>query len=113
MPRRIGWRFRGFRVSAGFITTKSDCWAAPFFFGPRTRVRTWGTRPITSAFPTKFKSCRDGAMVSHGLLVRDEFFWLKSSGLSFSLNERGKNRTSGAKALISPSLYGTVENHRP
>jgi hypothetical protein len=27
--------------------SKSDCWAAPIVFGPRTLRRTWGTRPIS------------------------------------------------------------------
>ena len=27
--------------------SKSDCWAAPIVFGPRTLGRTWGTRPIS------------------------------------------------------------------
>ena len=26
--------------------TKSVGWASPGFFGPRTLVRTWGTRPV-------------------------------------------------------------------
>jgi hypothetical protein len=27
--------------------SKSDCWAAPIVFGPRTLRGTWGTRPIS------------------------------------------------------------------
>jgi hypothetical protein len=36
--------FFGYRFADRF--SKGDCWAAPIVFGPRTLVRTWGTRPI-------------------------------------------------------------------
>jgi len=34
--------------------SKSDRWAAPFVFGPRTLGRTWGTRPVSFEFPSSF-----------------------------------------------------------
>ena len=30
----------------GYRFSKSARWAAPLVFGPRTLVRTWGTRPV-------------------------------------------------------------------
>jgi hypothetical protein len=76
-----GWLLVEVIFRHGFAVqfNKSDCWAAPIVFGPRTLWRTWGTRPISfDSFVTQTSLFGEGLNAGKRCAGRDFFVTVRS-----------------------------------